>query len=150
VRTTDWLLLVLLSVLWGGSFFFVAVAVRDIPPLTLVLARVALAAALLVPIVRMLGLSLPRSLDAWRPYAVAAMSTALAYIVFFRITATAGPSNVMLVTLLIPVSATALGTFVLGESLAPHQIVGALVIASGLVVIDGRLLGAITRRTGAS
>ena len=36
----------------------------------------------------------------------------------------------MLVTLLIPVSATALGVLVLGERLAPHQIAGALVIAS--------------------
>ena len=73
MRTTDWLLLVLLSVLWGGSFFFAAVAVRDIPPLTLVLARVALAAALLAPLARLLGLSLPRSLAAWRPYVVLAL-----------------------------------------------------------------------------
>ena len=77
---------------------------------------------------------------------LAAFSTALAYIVFFRISATAGPNNVMLVTLLIPVSATALGTLVLDESLAPHQIAGALVIASGLVVIDGRVLGWIALR----
>ena len=58
----------LLSVLWGGSFFFAAVAVRDIPPLTLVLARVALAAALLGPAVHALGLPMPRGLRAWRPY----------------------------------------------------------------------------------
>jgi drug/metabolite transporter (DMT)-like permease len=75
---------------------------------------------------------------------LAALSTALAYIVFFRISATAGPSNVMLVTLLIPVSATALGALVLGERLEPHQILGALVIASALVVIDGRMLGGLT------
>ncbi len=56
------------------------------------------------------------------------------------ISATAGPSNVMLVTLLIPVTATALGVLVLGETLTLHQIAGALIIASGLVVIDGRLL----------
>jgi drug/metabolite transporter (DMT)-like permease len=73
VRTTDWLLLVLLSVLWGGSFFFAAVAVREIPPLTLVLARVALAAALLAPLARLLGLSLPLGLAAWRPYVVLAL-----------------------------------------------------------------------------
>jgi drug/metabolite transporter (DMT)-like permease len=299
VRATDWLLLVLLSVLWGGSFFFAAVAVREIPPLTLVLARVALAAALLAPAARLLGLSLPRGIAAWRPYAVlallnnlvpfslifygqtqiasglasvlnattplftlvvarifagepltaarlggvllgaagvavlmgpnalsadaagvlgmlcvlgaalsyslsalwmrrlkgtpplvsaqaqlmcstamllpvaaladrfwdlpipgaatvaavlglAAFSTALAYIVFFRISASAGPSNVMLVTLLIPVSATALGVLVLGERLAPHQVAGALVIASALVVIDGRLFGWMARRESAT
>ena len=74
---------------------------------------------------------------------LAAFSTALAYIVFFRISATAGPSNVMLVTLLIPVSATALGVLVLDERLTLHQVAGALIIASALAVIDGRLLGRI-------
>ena len=70
---------------------------------------------------------------------LAVLSTALAYIVFFRISATAGPTNVMLVTLLIPVTATALGVLVLGETLTINQVAGALVIASGLLVIDGRL-----------
>ena len=299
MRATDWLLLVLLSVLWGGSFFFVAVAVHEIPPLTLVLARTGLAAVLLFAVVRALHLTLPRGFSAWRPFVVlallnnvlpftlivygqtrivsglasvlngttllftllvarafagealtasklagiliglagvavlmgpdalqanassmvgmlcvlggalsyalatlpmrrfkdtpplvtaagqlacsavvvlpmaglvdgfwtlpvpgavtllavlglAAVSTAFAYIVFFHISASAGPTNVMLVTLLIPVSATALGTLVLGESLAPHQVAGALVIASGLIVIDGRLLGWLTRRRSAA
>ena len=69
-------------------------------------------------------------------------------VVFFRINATAGPTNVMLVTLLIPVTATALGVLILGEALAPNQIAGALVIASGLVVIDGRLVGWVSRQPG--
>src|SRR5712691_10581263 len=73
MRSIDWLLLVLLSILWGGTFFFVAIAVHDIPPLTLVLARVALAALVLVPIARALVLSLPRSLAAWRGYAMLAI-----------------------------------------------------------------------------
>ena len=55
----------------------------------------------------------------------------------------------MLVTLLIPVSATALGTLILGEPLTLHQIAGALIIASGLLVIDGRLLGWMGRRRSA-
>ena len=295
MRTTDWLLLVLLSVLWGATFFFVAIALQDLPPLTLVFARVALAALILAPIARMLALSWPADLTTWRAYAVLAVfnnmipfglifygqtriasalasvlnattplftlivarifagealtsakicgvllgilgvgvlmgpdalsnnststigilcvlgaalsyglatlwmrrlaevaplisaeaqlvcstfmllplaalvdrfwelpvpgvtaiaavlglavfSTALAYIVFFRINATAGPTNVMLVTLLIPVTATGLGALVLGERLSLNQIVGALVIASALLVIDGRLLGRLTRQ----
>ena len=44
---TDWLLLLLLSVIWGSSFLFIRVAVQEIPPLTLVLARVVIAAGLL-------------------------------------------------------------------------------------------------------
>jgi drug/metabolite transporter (DMT)-like permease len=49
------------------------------------------------------------------------------------------------VTLLIPVSATALGALVLGERLAGNQVAGALVIASALVVIDGRIFGGSMR-----
>ncbi len=48
---------------------------------------------------------------------LAALSTALAYIVFFRILARSGATNVMLVTLLIPVTAILLGWLVLGEPL---------------------------------
>jgi drug/metabolite transporter (DMT)-like permease len=289
MRTTDWLLLVALSVLWGMSYLFIAVANTEVPPFTLALARVGLAALALVPLVRLAGLHLPATAAGWWPfvalglvsnaipftlmihgqlriasgvaavlnattplftlvvarifagdaltanklagiligvagvavlvgpealganassvigmlcvlggslsYAVSALcmrrlrdipplvssaaqlvcssamllplagvaerfwllplpgapailavlglalvSTALAYIVFFRIVASAGPSNVMLVTLLIPVTATILGVLLLGEALTLHQVAGALVIASGLVVIDGRLL----------
>lgn len=46
----DWGLLILLSLLWGGSFFFSAVAVQDIPPLTLVVLRTGIAALALAPI----------------------------------------------------------------------------------------------------
>lgn len=71
---------------------------------------------------------------------LAALSTALAYVVFFHILARSGATNVMLVTLLIPVTAILLGVLVLGEPLTLREIVGALVIASALLVIDGRAL----------
>jgi drug/metabolite transporter (DMT)-like permease len=44
------------------------------------------------------------------------------------------------------VTATALGVLILGEDLAPNQVAGALIIASGLIVIDGRLLAWVARR----
>ncbi|MGH7789917.1 MAG: EamA family transporter, partial [Candidatus Binatia bacterium] len=47
VGTGDWALLLTLSVLWGGSFFFSKVALAEVPPLTVVLLRVGLAAAAL-------------------------------------------------------------------------------------------------------
>jgi drug/metabolite transporter (DMT)-like permease len=296
MRTSDWLLLVLLSVLWGATYFFIAVANPEVPPFTLVLGRVGFAALALVPIVFLLGERLPATAAGWWPfvvqavinnvipftlmvygqqriaaglaavlnattplftlvvarlfagealtankiagvvlgiagvgvlvgpdalhsnassvigmlcilgaslsYAVSALwmrrlrkipplvssaaqltcssllllplaciverfwqlpapgipailavlglalvSTALAYIVFFRLNASAGPTNVMLVTLLIPVTATILGVAFLNESITLHQIVGAVVIASGLVLIDGRLLAWLAQRT---
>jgi len=284
-----WLLLILLSVLWGASFFFGSVALRELPPTTIAFVRVALAAALLFPLFKIKGGTLPTSLAGWMPFFVmgllnnvipfslvlvgqmrissglasvlnattplftvlvlasfgderliarrivgvvigivgvivlrepgivqsdsetfgmllclggalsygfsglwgrrkfngvapltsstcqlitssvalafiaaavdqpwqlpmpgaatwaaliglAALSTSLAYVVFFHILARSGATNVMLVTLLIPVTAILLGVLVLGEPLTVREIVGALVIASALLVIDGRAL----------
>jgi drug/metabolite transporter (DMT)-like permease len=285
----DWGLLVLLSILWGGSFFFTGVAVAELPPLTIVLARVAIAAVLLLPVLWGSGAKLPESLPGWVPFlvmgllnnvipfslivsgqtliasgvasvlnattplftvlvmaaggdeplapgrvvgvlaglagviilrgesldiaggqtlgmllclvaalsygfsglwgrrrlagvppltaatcqlicssvvmlalasvierpwllpapslqtwlallATAALSTALAYVVFFRILARSGASNVMLVTLLIPLTAILLGHFLLGEPLEAREIIGALVIGGALLIVDGRAL----------
>src|SRR6516165_1314850 len=66
----DWMLLVLLSILWGGSFFFNGVAVRELPPLTIVLARVTIAAALLLPLLWARGGRLPTRLFGWMPFLV--------------------------------------------------------------------------------
>ena len=66
----DWALLVLLSVLWGGSFFFTGVAVRELPPLTIVLARVAIAAVLLLPVLWASGARLPATAAGWMPFLV--------------------------------------------------------------------------------
>lgn len=290
----DWALLGLLSVLWGGSFFFNGVILRELPPLTLVLLRVVLGTILLLPLLRIYGIGFPKGLSGWGPFfamglfnnvlpfslivfgqtyvssglasilnattplfavvvmaiageerlqarrvagvivgvigvailhgdalgfesrqgigillclagafsygiaalvgrrlpqlvpplgtatfqmiasavmmapvaaaverpwllpmphtttwlavlGLAALSTALAYIVFFQILQRSGATNVMLVTLLIPVTAMLLGTFVLDEPIAPREVIGALVIASALLVIDGRVLARFSR-----
>jgi drug/metabolite transporter (DMT)-like permease len=74
---------------------------------------------------------------------LALISTALAYIIFFRVLATAGATNIMLVTFLIPVSAILLGTIFLGEHLAWKHFLGMGLIGAGLAAIDGRLLARI-------
>jgi drug/metabolite transporter (DMT)-like permease len=66
----DWALLVLLSILWGGSFFFTGVALQELPPLTIVLARVAIAAVLLLPVLWASGARLPASPAGWMPFLV--------------------------------------------------------------------------------
>src|SRR6202035_5066083 len=75
-------------------------------------------------------------------------STALAFVLYFRILATAGATNAASVTFLVPVSAVLLGTFVLHERLAPTTIAGMLVIFVGLAVLDGRIVAALARRRG--
>ncbi len=285
----DWSLLILLSVLWGGAYFFAGVAVKELPPLTVVLVRVCLAAIALLPLLWYLGHSLPKSFSGWFPYigmgllnnvlpfgfifagqtqitvglssiinamtplftvivmasfreerltayriigvllgvtgvavlrgfdgpidgnqtlgiglclagalsygfaalwgrrflvgvapvksatcqlicstlimavvvsiidrpwtlappsqdtvlalvALAVFGTALSYIIFFRILVRAGASNVMLVTLLIPVTALALGNVFLGEPIHAKEVIGAIIIGAGLLFIDGRLI----------
>lgn len=70
---------------------------------------------------------------------LAVFGTAIAYLVFFRLLASAGGSNVMLVTLLIPVSALMLGNLFLDEPLFIQELIGAAIIGLGLLFIDGRL-----------
>ena len=56
----------------------------------------------------------------------------------------------MLVTLLIPVTALLLGYLLLGEPISLRETIGAVVIGSALLLIDGRLLGLAMRdRAGA-
>ena len=290
----EWGLILVLSVLWGGSFFFVGIAVKEVPPLTIVLCRVALAALILLAVVHLRGEQMPHSPGVWvgffvmgglnniipfnlivwgqthitsglasilnattpifsvilahfltkeekltlqrvlgillgwtgvtlmigfetargfgtsaasqlavlgaalsyacaaiygrrfkginplvvatgmlcgsailmtpltlwidRPWNIgasmisllailglAAVSTAVAYIIYFRILSTAGPTNLLLVTFLIPVSAILLGTFILGEHLAGVTFAGMAMIFIGLLTIDGRLLKKLRR-----
>ena len=70
---------------------------------------------------------------------VAAISTAFTYFLYFRILASAGATNLLLVTFLIPISAILLGTAFLSEALLPRQIAGMALIGLGLSLIDGRL-----------
>jgi len=79
--------------------------------------------------------------------ALALLSTALAYIVYFRILATAGATNLLLVTLLLPVGAILLGTLFLDEAMAPRHFLGMGLIALGLAAIDGRPLAMLRRRS---
>ncbi|NLH82619.1 MAG: DMT family transporter [Phyllobacteriaceae bacterium] len=257
-----WLLMLILSVLWGGSFLFNRIAVAAIPPLDLVAARLILAALALAVLARLQGVALPRGRVAWRdhlvqgvlnnvlpfslivwgqqtigaglasilnattpifgvvvligvdalqsvgdhllaelailgatfcyglaavwsrrfrgrppiatatgqivssavvltpialvvspPWAVpmpslgviaavvalAVLSTALAFVLFFDLTTRVGPTDTTLVTFLIPPSAILLSTVFLGERLAIQHLAGMALIGLGLVAVDGRL-----------
>ena len=60
-----WAMLIILSVLWGGSFFFVGVAVNELPPFTIVTLRVAIAAIILWGIAFILGHRPPKQMNVW-------------------------------------------------------------------------------------
>ena len=115
-----------------------------IPPLATAAGQVTVSSALLLPVALIVDrpwtLGAPSTGALLSMAALGLVSTAFAYLIFFRLLARAGATNVGLVTFLIPVSAILLGVLVLGETLAPRHIAGMALIAAGLVLIDGRLV----------
>jgi len=86
-------------------------------------------------------------LSAWAAIAaLALLCTAFGYVLYFRLIDRAGATNALLVTLLVPPVAIVLGGLFLGETLAPQDFGGLLLIALGLGAIDGRLLTVFVRR----
>lgn len=84
----------------------------------------------------------PAPATAWAALGLAVLCTAIAYVLYFRILASAGATNVLLVTFLVPISALLLGSFVLHERLGWSSLAGMALIFAGLAAIDGRVLGA--------
>ena len=79
---------------------------------------------------------------------LSAVSTSLAYIIYFRVLAVAGATNILLVTFLIPASAIFLGVMLLGERPGWNAFAGMALIFMGLIAIDGRLIKGFRRQKG--
>lgn len=121
-----------------------------VPPVTTATGQVCASAVLLFPVMMLLDrpwtLALPHAATWGAVLGVGLLSTALAYVLYFRILAAAGATNLLLVTFLIPVSAILLGVLVLGEGLRARHVFGMALIAAGLACIDGRLPRLLARR----
>jgi drug/metabolite transporter (DMT)-like permease len=121
-----------------------------IPPLATAAGQVTVSSAILLPtaliVDRPWTLAMPSTGAIVSLAALGLVSTAFAYLIFFRLLARAGATNVGLVTFLIPVSAILLGVLVLGETLAMRHMAGMALIGGGLILIDGRLLSALKAR----
>lgn len=117
---------------------------RGLPPVVVAAGQATAATVMIVPAVLLAegkgALVVPVGGVLAAVIALALLSTALAYILYFRILATAGATNLLLVTFLIPVSAILLGTVFLAERLTVGQVAGMALIAFGLAAIDGRLV----------
>jgi drug/metabolite transporter (DMT)-like permease len=127
-----------LSALWGRRF-------KDVPPIVSAASQLVCSTVMMIPVAgfadQFWRLPMPPTSALVAIIALGVLSTALAYILFFKIMAEAGSNNAMLVTLLIPISGIALGALRFGETLTLNQIIGTTIIATSLLVIDGRLLG---------
>lgn len=122
-----------------------------VAPLITATGQVSASTVMLIPVALLIDhpwtLAMPGPATWTAVTGLALLSTALAYIIFFRILAVAGATNLMLVTFLIPVSAMLLGSLVLGEQSAPKHFMGMAMIAIGLAAIDGRLFAVLKPHT---
>lgn len=137
----DWLLLVLLSVLWGGSFLFVGVAIKEIPPLTIVFLRVGIAALTLLPLVLLRNVAFPRGWPGWRVFVVMAI---LNNVIPFSLLAasqhyiTSGMASVLNATT--PLFTVLVMAGFGEEQLLPRRIAGVVMGLAGVVILRGQSL----------
>jgi len=135
----DWLMLLLLSFLWGGSFFFIAVAVSELPPLTIVTMRVALASVTLWIILLVAGYEVPKSLKLWRSFFVLGLlnnAIPFSLIVWAQTHISSGLASMInattpLFTVLIA------GAVLTDERMTPAKITGVVVGLLGVIVLIG-------------
>ena len=113
-----------------------------IEPIITATGQVTASAILLVPFAVFVDTPWALAVPPWPVWAAAigaaVFSTALGYLLYFRILATAGATNLLLVTFLIPVSAILMGAYGLGEHLEMRHFAGLACIGAGLAAIDGR------------
>jgi drug/metabolite transporter (DMT)-like permease len=123
---------------WGRRFKRLGV-----PPLATAFGMLACTSSMMLPLVLVVDQPwtwpAPGAVPLAAILGLALLSTALAYLIYFRLLARVGAVNLALVTFLIPVSAIGLAVLVLGETLALRHVLGMGLIGLGLVVIDGRL-----------
>lgn len=170
----DWARLLLLSLIWGGSFFLIAIAVKGLPVLSIVALRVSVAALVLWLVVLASGRRIPRAPRIWANFAVMGLvnnAIPFSLIVFAQTQIPAGLASILnattplwtvLVTALMladePPSPAKLGGVALGlggvavmmglDSLAGHRMALLPQVAMLGAAISYALSGAYGRRFG--
>ena len=114
-----------------------------VPPIAVATGQLSAAAIVMLPLVLVFEppwlASAPSAEAWWALIALALFCTTFAYILYFRLLASAGATNSLLVTFLIPITAILLGALLLGERLELRHFAGMALIGAGLAAIDGRL-----------
>ncbi|NVJ97797.1 MAG: DMT family transporter [Alphaproteobacteria bacterium] len=120
---------------------FIALGLK---PVQMAFGQVFMAAIMLVPVAIIVDQPFSGPLPEAKVWtallSLSLLSTALAYLIYFRLIADAGATSASLVTLTIPVVATTFGILFLGERFLAAHGFGMALIAIGLIVQDGRLL----------
>jgi len=139
IDLTSGLMLIFLSSLWGGSFFFAEVALKELPPLTIVLHRVFWAVPLLFFIVKWQGVEIPKSMKIWSYYLVlGALNNAIPFSLIFwgQTHIESGLASILNGTTAV-IGAVVTGILLVDEPLTARKIIGALFGLLGVAVIMG-------------
>ena len=127
-----------LAGVWARRF-----RVMGVPPVAVATGQLTASALVMLPLVLLFEppwRAAAPSPEAWMALvALALFCTSLAYILYFRLISSAGATNSLLVTFLIPITAILLGVLILHEHLAPRHFAGMALIGAGLAAIDGRI-----------
>lgn len=137
--TTDWAMLLLLSFLWGGSFFLIGVLVAELPPLTIVTIRVGVAALTLWVVLLVGGYDIPKTFKLWRAFFMLGLLNNVipfTFIVWGQNHIGAGLASIMnattpLFTILIA------GAFLVDEHITPQKVAGVVLGLIGVSVLIG-------------
>ncbi len=137
MKLTDWGMLVILSIFWGGSFFFVEVALRGFQPLMIVFLRVTLGALILTGVVYLRGQRMPSSLKSWGAYLIlGALNNAIPFslIVWGQTRIDAGAAAILNATT--PIFAVLLAQFLTSdEHLTLRKLMGVLIGFLGVYIM---------------
>ena len=135
----EWAMLIALSVLWGGSFFFVAIALRDFPPITTALLRIGLAALALNLLLRAIGMKIPFNLPLWRDFLVMGLlnlAIPFALIAWGQTRIDSGLASIFNATT--PFSTAVAAHFLThDERLRPNRLAGVSIAFAGVLLIIG-------------
>ena len=137
MTTRDWGALGVLSLLWGGSFFFYKVVAHDVPPLVTVASRVAIAGPLLFALVRASGQTMPRSASTWSAFVcMGVLNNVIPFglIAWSETQITSGLASILIATA--PIFTVLLARAV-GERLTFNRVLGVLCGLAGVAVLVG-------------
>jgi drug/metabolite transporter (DMT)-like permease len=139
MSASDWAILLVLSVLWGGAFFFISVALHGFQPLTLIVLRVGLASALLWIVLRVSGGRMPRGFAAWRALLVLALlNNAIPFALFFWAMLHISGGLASIVNATTPIwGVIAAHLFTADEKATPNNAAGVVLGFAGVAVMIG-------------
>ena len=135
----DWAMLLLLSILWGGSFFFISVSVSELPPFTLVTMRVGLAAVTLWLVLLVSGYPIPKSPEVWRAFVMMGLlGNALPFSLIAWGQTHIGAGLASIINATTPIFTILIaGAFLSDEHITPRKMLGVTAGLAGVIVLIG-------------